>query len=392
MQPDSNGQGHSDRGSARILPGSLRTRVFGAMILVAVLSASLVAFESYRYGKDLVEELAILDSVPEARNIFLQEWLNGLVARIFATLVLVGFGVLILSAYMSTLIGRPLQGLAQLAHRIREGREFNLMDATDSAEAEEVRHAINLMLKELQVQQDELVRASTLAAVGELSTRIVHEMRNPLSSIKMNIQALQRQKEDGSEDRELVDIAAAQVSRVESMLTELLQFGKPIELRIESILFSDLVKDSQDAAGTLGEEKEVTIEVIDGLAEQPIFGDREQLCRALSNLLVNAIAASPTGAKVEVLGRRTDGVADSISIEVSDHGKGIDQDSLELIFEPFYSTKASGTGLGLANVRKIAQMHGGTVWAEQGDETGARFVLRLPGSPSSNNRKKDREM
>lgn len=384
MLPDLNKRGHGDQRSARILPGSLRTRVFGAMILVAVLSASVVAFESYRYGRDLVNELTPLNSTPEARDAFLQEWLDGVVARIVATLVLIGFGVLFLSAYMSALIGRPLKNLAHLAHRIRDGNKYDFMEATDSAEAEEVRHAINLMLQELQVQQDELVRTSTLSAVGELSTRIVHEMRNPLSSIKMNIQALQRQNADGSEDRELVDIAATQVSRVENMLTELLQFGKPIELRVEPISFMDLLKDAQDAAGTLAQEKNVEIEMTDMLGEEPVFGDREQLCRALSNLLVNAIAASPVGGKVEVLGRRVDGADGAVSIEVSDRGEGIAQDSLELIFEPFYSTKASGTGLGLANVRKIAQMHGGTISAEQRVETGARFVLRLPGAPLRN--------
>ena len=310
------------------------------------------------------------------------EWLRILLMRatimVTATLILVVF----VSISISKFLGRPLKELERVARRIREGHVNDRLAPMSGREAEEVRRTFNLMLDELRDKQEEIIRTATLASVGELSTSIVHELRNPLSSVKMNLQALCKVVEDDENYRELASIASEQVTRLERMLTDLLQYGRPLELRREPISFEEMANATLDVVVDVAKEKEVEIVVEDSLGAKLLHIDREQMCRVLSNLVINAVQASPPGSKVTLAARNLPGDSGSISIEVLDTGCGLTTEAQENVFKPFFSTKPDGTGLGLANVKKIVELHGGTVSARNRSEGGSAFLFTVPVRPA----------
>lgn len=304
-------------------------------------------------------------------------WLDTLARRAGETGLATLVALVIVALWISNRLGRPLAELARVAQRIRSGATEERLGPMSGAEAEEVRQAFNEMLDDLREKQQQLIRAATLAYVGQLTSSIVHEMRNPLSSIKMNIQALKRKVQEESTYSELAEIADSQVRRVETMLDELLQFGRPVELHREPTSFKELsvlaltvVKDTAAASSVL-------IRVEDHTGGVTTRLDREYVCRALTNLLTNAIQASPANSEVRLVGRVAGDKQRSV-IEVYDCGVGISNDGRERLFLPFFTTKSNGVGLGLANAKKIVELHGGGISATNNAERGSVFTVTLP--------------
>ncbi len=304
-------------------------------------------------------------------------WLGTLRRRAIATgtitlvlLVGVAYGI-------ARALGRPLRELARVASHVRGGRTEERLGPMRGAEAEAVRRAFNRMLDDLREKQRELVRSATLASVGELSSSIVHEMRNPLSSIKMNLQALRPLAESDPGYRELADIAWDQLGRVECMLDDLLKYGRPVELHDEPITFRELADSALPVVADAARVKGVRIDVDDGLDGHRFEVDREQMTRALTNLLLNAVQAAPPGGEVRFSAHphAEDG---RVVIEVADSGPGLAREAADRLFRPFFTTKPDGTGLGLANVKKIVELHDGTVSAGNRPGGGAVFAVTLP--------------
>ncbi|MBI5094827.1 MAG: HAMP domain-containing histidine kinase, partial [Candidatus Hydrogenedentes bacterium] len=214
---------------------------------------------------------------------------------------------------------------------------------------------------------------------GELSSSVVHEMRNPLSSIKMNLQALRRKTQGDPDYEELAEIAAAQAQRVETMLDDLLQYGRPVELNPQPTSFRELTEPALAVVADKAREKNVRVELKDELGNARLSVDREQMCRAMTNLLANAIQAVAPGQTVYVIGtRRNDAGPAHAQLEVRDTGPGLSPEALDRAFKPFFTSKPNGTGLGLANVKKIIELHRGAVSASNRPEGGAAITLLIP--------------
>lgn len=305
-------------------------------------------------------------------------WLHRLIYRVTVTAALTTLVLVAVAFWISRRLGEPLRVLAHVAQRVRGGATDERVGPLHGSEAEEVRKAFNQMLDELRDKQRELLRTATLATVGELSSSIVHEMRNPLSSIKMNLQALKREVENDPSNRELAGIADAQVRRLERMLDDLLQYGRPIDVRPEPSSFTALVESVKSVVGDQARSKNVAVEVHDELMKSQLAVDQEQMCRALTNVVANAIQAAPPGGKVIIRARKEGLWSDVGYVEVADNGPGLSSEALERVFTPFFTTKEGGTGLGLANVKKIVELHGGTVSAANRTEGGAIISMRLP--------------
>ncbi|MCL4216033.1 MAG: HAMP domain-containing histidine kinase [Candidatus Hydrogenedentes bacterium] len=304
------------------------------------------------------------------------KWLGRLARRASITGLLTLVALLLLSLWIAQRLGRPMQELARVALRIRAGQTGERLGPMPGGEAEEVRQTFNEMLDNLQENQRELVRTAALAGVGELSSSIVHEMRNPLSSIKMNLQALRRRNGDDPPAVELAEIAAGQVRRLEHMLNDLLQYGKPVALQPEDTPVAALFESARAVAASQAEQRGIRFVLRNELAERPLAVDRELLCRALTNVLLNAVQAAPDNSVVTIRG--AEAAMGMASIEVMDEGPGLPNVSDDRLFRPFYTTKAEGTGLGLANVRKIVELHGGTVNAANLASGGAIITMILP--------------
>ena len=273
----------------------------------------------------------------------------------------------------------PLRRLSQTARRIADGHWQERVGHLKGAEPEEVGQAFNSMLDELAGLQKRLVQSAALSAVGELSARVVHEMRNPLSSVKMNLKALREKVKDDPTYSELAEIASGQTERLEHMLTDLLHYGKPLELKKTPVSFRELAGQVTEALGLEAEANGVELTIRDQTEGRMFAADREQVERAITNLVDNAIRVTPRNSTVVISGEVAGEAADArLLISVCDTGDGIPQDVAEKLFKPFFTTRGDGTGLGLANVRKIAELHGGTACAENLPEKGAKFTVSLP--------------
>lgn len=226
-----------------------------------------------------------------------------------------------------------------------------------------------------------LAQTASLARIGELTASIAHEMRNPLSSIKMNIRTIEQELGDVNPAfYELASIARDQSLRLEVMLNDLLSYGKPLTPHMGLTTFAKLLECSLVAVEQERLDRDISIEVIDNLASVPLDMDRELMTRALSNLILNAIQWSPVGGKVFVSSRLSTGIEsrDLAVIEVRDTGPGLNKTKQHRLFQPFMTTRKGGTGLGLANVRKIVEYHGGSVMGENHVLGGALFCVTFP--------------
>lgn len=302
--------------------------------------------------------------------------LGGYRTHALATALFAFLFAILLALSVAGRIARPFRLLARAAQRVAEGRHDLRVGGLPGREAGELAEAFDRMLDEIEKAHARIVGSATLAAIGELSSSVVHEMRNPLTSVKINLQALRKRMAAAGDPlhEELAGIALDQAQRLERMLSDLLQYGKPLALGLERIRFRDLADAAVDLVRPSFAERGILYRVEDRLLDRRLMGDRELLLRALVNLLSNAGHASPDGAAVTLTGR-AEGA--TLLLEVEDRGPGVREADRASLFRPFFTTRAAGTGLGLANVKKIVERHGGTVAHEPAAAGGARFVVRL---------------
>ncbi|MDY0351696.1 MAG: sensor histidine kinase [Desulfobulbaceae bacterium] len=299
--------------------------------------------------------------------------LSAIVIGLF-TLVIVFF----ISMFSSRSLSLSLRQLAQVAKDISSGNYKERAPAFADRETQEVGEAFNQMLDRIEVSQRLVINTASLAAVGELSSGMAHEMKSPLSSIRINLQALRKKVAGDPVHSELAEISLQQLQRLETMLNELLHYSKPLTLKPEKLSFARLCGEVEQAIGRNVREKGLTLDIDDQLGDVELFMDRELMVRALTGLVDNAIQFSPPGGRITLSARKMEGGKPWFAIQVADEGPGIQERHRERLFQPFFTTRRQGTGLGLTNVRKIVEQHGGTVFAEKNVTRGSVFTIHLP--------------
>ncbi len=230
------------------------------------------------------------------------------------------------------------------------------------------------------VKMETKVRESErMAYIGQITTSLSHEIRNPLSAVKMNLQILEKNPEIKGNDKRRIDISIRETSRLERILTQLLDFAKPLQLVFAPMDLNRTLAACVEALEVKFKEKALTVtETLDSAV--PIFSaDAGKMEQAFYNLFFNAIDASDQGGPIEVISRFHDhDKRPSVEIVVKDAGHCIEPRFMEEIFKPFFSTRAKGTGLGLSNVKRIVQAHCGWIKAENRRAKGAAFRINLP--------------
>jgi PAS domain S-box-containing protein len=234
---------------------------------------------------------------------------------------------------------------------------------------------------ELAAARAEMVKRERLAALGELSAIVAHEVRNPLGVIFNAVASLRRMLKAEGDAAMLLDILAEESGRLNRIVGDLLDYTRPRELMPHPEDVPRVLQDAVDAARTLpGDDNahvSFPIEVEPDLPRVPL--DRHLIRQALVNVLINAIQAMPQGGMVRVLARReTQGGRGMLRIDIADQGCGIPTELIHRVFEPFFTTKAQGTGLGLAVVKRIIEAHHGESSLESVPGRGTTFTLRLP--------------
>lgn len=316
---------------------------------------------------------------------------------------------LALSWQMGSRLASPIRKLENLARQVAAGErevqidvdsrdeigelagEFNQMTRALIRQEEEIRE-LNRGLEQkvrertaeleeknqlLLKAREELVRAEKLAAIGELAAGVAHEINNPMSIIRGNAELLQMAIPPGDSNHEEVEIISRQVGRVERIVANLLKFarqGAKPEGRVDIGLLLD------EVLGQLGHQVPLTgIVIRKDYAREPALlpGDPDQLRQVFTNLLLNAVQ-SMAGSGTLTVATRDDIMAGACNVAISDTGQGIAPENLPQLFNPFFTTKAGGTGLGLSVSYGIIKEHGGRIEVAGRPGEGATFTVILP--------------
>ncbi len=271
-------------------------------------------------------------------------------------------------------IGLLVRSFNNMIEELGTARE-NMEDWTASLERE-----VAIKSKELKRSQDNLIEAEKLAALGRLTADVAHEIRNPLTVIGGFARRLHKSA-TGEKEKERADVIVSEVNRLEKILRDILTFSGEVRSRLEKHPVGEIVREVVNSHEHVFIEQNINIEVAIENDLPPLLIDRYQVKQALTNLIMNACDAMPSGGMLKITaGIELFNDVRYVVLQVSDTGHGIDENKFSLIFEPFFTTKAAGrgTGLGLSIARKIMEEHGGFIKAAIAPGKGAAFSLYFP--------------
>ncbi|MBK5356360.1 HAMP domain-containing protein [Pseudomonas sp. TH41] len=279
---------------------------------------------------------------------------------------------------VSQRLTKPLRGLSIGVQAVIAGDYRQRLPVTGGDELAELSSTFNHMserLGELQHLESQLRRRDRLHALGEVAMGLAHEIRNPLGIIKTATQLLHRRADLPETDKRHLEYVVSEVSRINDLITEFLDFAKPSAPMRSTQLARPLVDELVGFCAPELASHAIDVRIDDQAPAATLYADARQLKQAGLNLIVNAIDAMPDGGRL-TLGITSDQRYTMISI--SDTGQGIEPNMLERIFTPFVTTKASGTGLGLAKVFSIMESHDGRIECVSEKDAGATFTLYIP--------------
>jgi signal transduction histidine kinase len=271
-----------------------------------------------------------------------------------------------------------VQGMAQTLDqdvgsvKLTPGGDIHQLD-------QQIQHVVGRVAEvaeRLQRHQREMLRAEQLSAVGQLAAGMAHEVRNPLTSIKMLVEAGLRTQKPKPFTLENLQVIHAEIVRLERTVQGFLDFARPSALQRAQCDLREVVTQGVELVRLRARQQKVEIKLACTDQPVPVHLDRVQFCTVLVNLLINALDAMPQGGRLAVSLRKSRETG--IELEVADTGPGISPEIAGRLFTPFSSTKPTGSGLGLSISRRVVEEHGGTVTAANRTEGGACFSIILP--------------
>ena len=228
----------------------------------------------------------------------------------------------------------------------------------------------------LRTMEERIRQLDRLAALGRFASSVAHELRNPLTGIATGVQYLSRGFPEGDERHESVSFVLREVVRLNQIIQDLFTASRPRELRLEPVSIRGVVERALRGLNPTPQEAGVTIDLEDADRWPGIVADSDQLLQVFLNLIQNAVQATPTGGRIAV---RVQPEGPGVAIEVEDTGSGIRPDDLPRVFDPFFTTRARGTGLGLFVTHSIVQRHRGSIEVRSEVGKGTLFRVQLPG-------------
>ena len=235
-------------------------------------------------------------------------------------------------------------------------------------------HLVDQRTAELLASQEALVRGERLSAMGQMTTVVGHELRNPLGAVMNALYMLRRSIGDPEAAEPHLAVAERQTARAVELAQDLTAYMRESEPDLADLDLRDVLDEVLEAAPNPS-----NVVVIDDVRSVALTADSKQLAQILTNLINNAYQAMPDGGSLRIAARAE---GDTAVISVEDTGGGVDQALIERFFEPFFTTKANGTGLGLAIVRRLTEAHGGQISIENRAAGGVIVTVRLPTQPS----------
>jgi two-component system sensor histidine kinase HydH len=308
-----------------------------------------------------------LRPIPVARDPLAETGRGWLAALVLSTLL--GMIGIVSIWYM---LHRGVADIRRGLHRLED--DFNYRFPMIPGDFGQIAMAINGMAERRMALEAELRRQDRLAALGKVVSGVAHEIRNPLNSMKLTLQLLDRRLKKGVPVAHEIQESLHEIDRLDMILGRLLAFGRPSMMNRQAQNLAPIMDQAIRMVQDAVRQKGIHLIAL-GLRDNPVADvDGPQIVQVLINLLLNAIDASPASGTVRIEAQHRD---DAVRILVSDEGPGIPEESRPHVFDAYFTTKPDGMGLGLAVSREIVANHGGTLKFETGP-AGTSFILLLP--------------
>ncbi len=300
-------------------------------------------------------------------------------SSLFLLLALAGVSAIGGSFLIASRIARPILQLADFSrHFVQQGRVPTLPVAR-SGEIGELTQAFGQMVQDLERSREDLIRATKLAVVGEMAATMAHEVRTPLGILRSSAQMLLREPQLSPEGHEMAGFVISETDRLNRLVSTLLECARPQSPAFQDEDVHTIIRRAVDLLEQRAARRQIRI--VTELQAKPstLFCDGEQLVQVFLNLLLNALQILPEGGEIAV---RTAVDRDRFTIEVADNGPGISPEHRRRVFDPFFTTRDGGIGLGLTVVQQIVRIHGGDVTVSESAQGGACFHCVLPRTPT----------
>jgi len=297
--------------------------------------------------------------------------LSAMMALLVLTLVVAGW----ISSRLAARIARPIVSLTEFTRRFRKGELAEpLPSAATMSEVGELNQAYAEMIEALERSREQIVRAGKLAVVGEMAAVMAHEVRTPLGILRSSAQLLERQPNLGERERELTGFIISETDRLNRLVTMLLECASPRAPDFKPHDLHEIIDHVLDLLSSKAEHKQLQLERQLAAINSILVCDREQLIQIVLNLVINALHFVPDEGRIVVATRNEAG---SLIMSVADDGPGIPADLRPRVFDPFFTRREGGIGLGLTIVQQIVQVHHGEIWVTESRWGGACFNIRF---------------
>ncbi len=234
---------------------------------------------------------------------------------------------------------------------------------------------IELRAQERLRLKEQLNRAAHLSALGEMAAVISHEIRNPLGIIRSSAELLKKKVIGFDPNNTIPDIVIEESSRLNNIITDFLKYARPRPPRLAPCRIEDVLEKNLTSLSTQLEGKGYSVQKTIGDNLPAVTADADMLYQAFLNIFINALQAMPDGGQISL---QVQAKPDVLEVIISDQGGGVPQEILAKVWDPFFTTKDKGTGLGLGIVKNIIDAHGGDIFIENASAGGARFIIHLP--------------
>jgi len=277
-------------------------------------------------------------------------------------------------------ITRPLARLTDYANRFVRSSHGKMPPADGPEEVREMNLAFAKMMEELALSKENLMRAAKLAVAGEMAAAMSHEIRTPLGILRSSAQLLSREKNLSAEGAEVVTFITTETERLNKLVSTLMDSASPRSPEFSLHDMAALVKHAVAMLRMQANKNQIALEYVThnhAATNVMVECDGEQITQVVLNLLLNAIQVLPSGGKVRVTLYEA---KESVTVSVADNGVGVSDAQKEQIFDPFFTQRPGGIGLGLAVSKQIVTAHFGSLTVEKSAlaDTGADFRMKLP--------------
>lgn len=272
-------------------------------------------------------------------------------------------------------ITTPLQDLVITMEDVAEGNLHKQVEIKSDNEIGRLAYSFNSMIKRLRDSEEKLIQSEKLSLAGKLAAGIAHELRNPLSSIKMLVQMFLTKHTLDKYSKRSLEVILIEIEKMESSVKEFLDLSKQGSIQTANENIINVIDDVVRLTEGQFKHRKIKLkrEFNPSLPNIPL--DRDKLKQAFLNLLLNSAESMPKGGEITIKVHIKDRM---LKIEIKDEGSGIPEGMEEKIFEPFFTTKEDGIGLGLSNTKRIIEQHGGWIWLKRHKDGGTISNIVLP--------------